>query len=115
MATITKHGLIIARGDKHAIIKPNGHVRILTSWMLLKIAEQLVEVIININRNQHSCISLIWVKCIFGQFGFSNGNYLLFFFGVHMVSSTPGEILYKNVKLSFRITEHVMHIIVECE
>ena len=80
--------------------------------MLLKIAEQLVEVIININRNQHSCISLIWVKCIFGQFGFSNGNYLLFCF-VHMVSRTPGEIKYKNVKLSSRITEHVKHIIVD--
>jgi len=64
MATITKNGLIIARGDKHAIMKPNDHV-ILKWRVLLKIAEQLVEVIININRNQHSCISLIWVKCIF--------------------------------------------------
>jgi len=65
MAIVIKNSRIIAGGYyKHPITKPNGHV-ILKWRVLLKIAEQLVEVIIDINQTQHSRIYLIWVECIF--------------------------------------------------
>ena len=73
MATVTINSWIIARSDKHPITNPNGHA-ILKWWVF-------IEASFGLN---------VFSVCNFGQFGFSNGNYLLFF--VHMVSRTPGEI-----------------------